>query len=86
MGGTRVARRGLLVIALARLYDLQGFGYGMLRVGNKVFADCVDAHIADSTHVNNKRDPVPVVPGSAWVYLPARRGVYTEPRNTVSMS
>ena len=44
-------------------------GYGMPRVGNSAFADYVDAiHNADSvmatvTHINNKKDPVAIVPG-----------------------
>ncbi|KAF8493037.1 lipase class 3 family protein [Russula emetica] len=44
-------------------------GYGMPRVGNPAFADYVDAmHSASSvmvtvTHFNNKKDPIPVVPG-----------------------
>ena len=35
----------------------------MPRVGNEAFADYVDAHVADFKHVNNKKDPVPIVPG-----------------------
>jgi hypothetical protein len=48
-------------------------GYGMPRVGNRAFADYVDAmrgSSADSdsttatvTHVNNKKDPIAIVPG-----------------------
>jgi len=44
-------------------------GYGMPRVGNRAFANYVDAlHSADSvpvtvTHINNKKDPIPIVPG-----------------------
>ena len=38
-------------------------GFGMPRVGNQAFADYVDAHVSDLTHVNNRRDPVPIVPG-----------------------
>jgi pimeloyl-ACP methyl ester carboxylesterase len=44
-------------------------GYGMPRVGNPAFVDYVDAmHSADSvpvtvTHVNNKKDPIAIVPG-----------------------
>ena len=44
-------------------------GYGMPRVGNRAFAEYVDAmHSADSvkvtvTHINNKKDPIPIVPG-----------------------
>lgn len=38
--------------------------YGMPRVGNAAFADYVDAtHSGNLTHVNNKEDPVPIVPG-----------------------
>jgi predicted lipase len=44
-------------------------GFGMPRVGNPAFADYVDAmHSASSvavtvTHINNKKDPIPIVPG-----------------------
>ncbi|KAI5123192.1 hypothetical protein M0805_003959 [Coniferiporia weirii] len=43
--------------------------YGLPRVGNQAFADYVDAHITSLTggtgltHINNKEDPVPIVPG-----------------------
>ncbi|KAF8623156.1 hypothetical protein AX17_007544 [Amanita inopinata Kibby_2008] len=37
-------------------------GYGMPRVGNQAFADYVDSHV-HLTHINNKKDPVPIVPG-----------------------
>ena len=40
-------------------------GFGLPRVGNQAFADYVDAHdsITSVTHVSNKEDPVPIVPG-----------------------
>jgi hypothetical protein len=41
-------------------------GYGMPRVGNRASADYVDALQGGGgglTRVNNKRDPVPIVPG-----------------------
>jgi len=38
-------------------------GYGLPRVGNPAFADYLDAHFPDLTHVNNKEDPVPILPG-----------------------
>jgi predicted lipase len=42
-------------------------GYGMPRVGNVAFADYVDAsEELVLTHVNNRKDPVPVVP---WKFL-----------------
>ncbi|KAM6497353.1 lipase class 3 family protein [Amanita muscaria] len=37
-------------------------GYGMPRVGNQAFADYVDANLP-LTHINNNKDPVPIVPG-----------------------
>ncbi|KAF4612438.1 hypothetical protein D9613_004374 [Agrocybe pediades] len=36
--------------------------YGMPRVGNQAFADYVDSHIS-LTHINNKEDLVPILPG-----------------------
>jgi hypothetical protein len=39
-------------------------GYGMPRVGNSAFADYVDVMDSGSlTHINNKKDPIPIVPG-----------------------
>lgn len=37
--------------------------YGLPRVGNGNFADYVDAHVSSVTHINNKEDPVPILPG-----------------------
>ena len=38
-------------------------GYGMPRVGNQAFANFVDSKLGGRvTHVNNREDPVPVVP------------------------
>ncbi len=43
--------------------------YGMPRVGNDVFAGMVDSLLPGSVkHVNNKRDPVPVVPAISLGY------------------
>jgi hypothetical protein len=43
--------------------------YGMPRVGNAAFADYVDAtHNGNLTHINNKEDPVPIVPGEFLGY------------------
>jgi len=38
-------------------------GYGMPRVGNAAFATYLDAHFPDLTHVNNREDVVPILPG-----------------------
>ncbi|KAF8893730.1 lipase class 3 family protein [Gymnopilus junonius] len=37
-------------------------GYGLPRVGNQDFANYVDANL-QVTHINNKEDPIPIVPG-----------------------
>ncbi|KAI0326033.1 lipase [Cubamyces sp. BRFM 1775] len=41
---------------------VQYVGYGLPRVGNWAFADYVDAQPILVTHINNKEDPVPVLP------------------------
>ena len=40
-------------------------GFGVPRVGNQAFANYLDAHAAVTsiTHVNNKEDIVPILPG-----------------------
>lgn len=39
-------------------------GYGLPRVGNQAWADLVDAQLPGKvTHINNKKDPVPILPG-----------------------
>jgi hypothetical protein len=39
-------------------------GYGMPRVGNQAFVDFVDGQLAGLvTHINNKEDPIPILPG-----------------------
>lgn len=38
--------------------------FGMPRVGNQAFANFVDSRLSGLvTHVNNKKDPIPTVPG-----------------------
>lgn len=33
------------------------------QVGNQAFADYVDAHATSLNHINNKKDPIPILPG-----------------------
>ncbi|KAL1739701.1 Alpha/Beta hydrolase protein [Schizophyllum fasciatum] len=42
--------------------SVKTIGYGVPRVGNQEWADYLDAHL-DITHVNNKKDIVPILPG-----------------------
>ncbi|KAH7104424.1 alpha/beta-hydrolase [Auriculariales sp. MPI-PUGE-AT-0066] len=43
--------------------NIKFVGYGMPRVGNKEFANFVDANLPDVTRVVNQQDPVPILPG-----------------------
>ena len=43
-------------------------GYGMPRVGNQAFAIWVDSHL-DVTHINNREDPIPIVPSKLWGFV-----------------
>ncbi len=43
--------------------------YGLPRVGNQDWADFVDAQLPGNvTHVNNKHDPIPILPGRLLGY------------------
>jgi predicted lipase len=49
---------------------VSAFTYGMPRVGNANFANYVDAtHNGNLTHINNKEDPIPIIPGSFLGYV-----------------
>ncbi|KAI0027798.1 lipase [Vararia minispora EC-137] len=50
-----------LQLHLSSEASVQTIGFGMPRVGNQEWADYVDAHL-NVTHVNNKQDPIPVLP------------------------
>jgi predicted lipase len=51
-----------LSLHLSASVKVQVIGYGMPRVGNQAFADYVDSHL-DVTHINNREDPIPILPG-----------------------
>ena len=42
---------------------VRGVTFGTPRVGNEAWAGFFDSQIADFTRMNNRRDPVPIVPG-----------------------
>ena len=55
--------------------NIQVIGYGMPRVGNQDFANWVDANLAVDgnldglvTRINNKKDPIPILPGKFLGY------------------
>ena len=35
----------------------------LIQVGNQAFADYIDAHVTSLTRINNKKDPIAIVPG-----------------------
>lgn len=41
---------------------VRGITFGTPRVGNEAWAAFFDSQVADFTRMNNKRDPVPIVP------------------------
>ncbi|VDC00963.1 unnamed protein product [Peniophora sp. CBMAI 1063] len=51
-----------LSLNLGSSVTIKFIGYGLPRVGNQDFADYLDANI-DVTHINNKEDLVPILPG-----------------------
>ncbi|KAJ3576106.1 hypothetical protein NP233_g659 [Leucocoprinus birnbaumii] len=55
--------------------------YGCPRVGNQDFANYVDSHI-DFTHITNKKDPVPIVPGRFLGYVGASGEVHISENNS----
>ncbi|KAI5123183.1 hypothetical protein M0805_003950 [Coniferiporia weirii] len=54
-------------------------GYGLPRVGNQAFADYVDSHVTDLTHVTNQKDPVPTVPGEFLGFVHPSGEVHIQP-------
>ena len=52
-----------LRLQLSESVSVRVVGYGMPRVGNQDFANWVDANLGDVTHINNKEDPIPILPG-----------------------
>lgn len=58
-----------LRLQLPSTISVQYVGYGLPRVGNQAWANLVDASLPGNvTHVNNKKDPVPIVPGISLGY------------------
>ncbi len=53
-----------LRIHLSTSVNVRVVGYGMPRVGNQDFANWVDSHLGGHvTHINNREDPTPILPG-----------------------
>ena len=65
LGGALALLDGVfLSLQLSKDVTVKVISYGMPRVGNKAFANFIDSQLSGLvTHVNNKEDPVPTVPG-----------------------
>ncbi|KZP15655.1 alpha/beta-hydrolase [Athelia psychrophila] len=59
--------------------------YGLPRVGNQAFADYVDANL-HLTHINNLKDPVPLVPLQAMGFVHPAGEVHIDPAEWASCS
>ncbi|GBE86641.1 hypothetical protein SCP_0905210 [Sparassis crispa] len=53
-------------------------GYGLPRVGNQAFADYVDDQISSVTHINNKEDPIPILPSTSLGYMQPHGEIHIE--------
>lgn len=58
---------------------IRGFTFGTPRVGNHAWATFFDSQVSNFTRVNNKRDPVPVVPGRLLGFRHVATEVYIQP-------
>jgi predicted lipase len=65
LGGALALLDGLFLrLQLPRNVGVKVITYGMPRVGNRAFANFVDRELSGLvTHVNNREDPIPTVPG-----------------------
>ncbi len=58
-----------LRLQLPTTISVKFVGCGLSRIGNKAWADFVDAQLPGNvTHINNKHDPVPVIPPMSFRY------------------
>jgi predicted lipase len=59
-----------LRVTLDASVGVRVIGYGMPRVGNRIFADWVDSHLGGNvTHINNQHDCIPILPSEFLGYV-----------------
>ena len=72
-----------LPLHLPAITSVRMIGYGMPRVGNAAFADYVDTSLALMvTRVNNRKDPVPIVPWRPLGYVHPSGEVHIQKADT----
>lgn len=55
-----------MTLNLPKGTTVRGVTFGTPRVGNAAWSKFFDSKVPDFTRVNNKRDPVPVIPGRGF--------------------
>jgi len=58
---------------------IRGVTFGKPRVGNNAWATFFDSQVSNFTRVNNKRDPVPVVPGRLLGFRHVATEIHIQP-------
>ncbi|KAG8823155.1 hypothetical protein FRC19_004526 [Serendipita sp. 401] len=56
-------------LRLGSSWTIKVVGYGQPRVGNQAWVTWVDANLPDLNRINNKDDPVPILPGRFLGYV-----------------
>jgi hypothetical protein len=57
---------------------IRGVTFGTPRVGNRAWSTFFDSQISAFIRMNNKRDPVPIVPGRLLGFRHPRREIHIE--------
>jgi hypothetical protein len=61
---------------------VRGVTFGTPRVGNVAWATFFDSQVSQFTRMNNKRDPVPIVPGRLLGFRHPHLEIHIEPDGT----
>ena len=68
-----------MMLKLPEGTTIRGVTFGTPRVGNKAWATFFDSQVSNFTRVNNKRDPVPVVPGRLLGFRHVATEIHIQP-------
>jgi hypothetical protein len=62
-------------------YTFKVVGYGKPRVGNQAWVTWVNSNLPDLTRINNKDDPVPILPGRSLGYVGSNGEIHIQDDN-----
>ncbi|KIY53282.1 alpha/beta-hydrolase [Fistulina hepatica ATCC 64428] len=77
LGGALALLDGVYLDMQLSDVDVRVITYGQPRVGNQEFADYVDEHV-NRTHINNKEDYIPILPGLSLGYRHASGEIHIQ--------